>query len=274
MKLYTSLDASRSFAVRDDRELQPGDSVVRRLMAARAPAGPPRLHQVFRVEDIGRRRDLHIHALVRAALQGVEIDNTGMSGARAEIVDAVLNRTKPAIKDDVKAFLEVVPSAQIAGEQDAVMSDLMNYAGWVNNSLGFAWPKHISWKTTSEPDWRGQNHHVWPQWMGGIDVDTLSVIARFHQQGLHTTDYEPAVGRNLKAKHTWVDRTNGKRTTEEYGKLSRLRQEKFVDDAARELNAMYERFQDDFVRRGDFAAPAAAIINSVDPEELVGGKAP
>ena len=33
MKLYTSLDASRFFALPDDCALPPGDSVVRRLMA-------------------------------------------------------------------------------------------------------------------------------------------------------------------------------------------------------------------------------------------------
>ena len=203
---------------------------------------------------------------------GVDIDDTGMGGAREKIIDAVLTRDKTTVTDEVKTFLKNVPSAQITGEQNAQMSDLMDYAGWVNNLLGYAWPKHISWKTTNEPDWRGQNHHVWPQFLGGVDVPTLSVVQRFHQSGLHTTDYEPTAARNLKAEYPWVDRNNGKATTDAYSLLTREDQEEFVDDAAAELNDVYDRFQTDWVRRGNFEGPAGAIIDTVDPADLVGGK--
>jgi hypothetical protein len=113
---------------------------------------------------------------------------------------------------------------------------------------------------------------VWPQFLGGVDVPTLSVVQRFHQSGLHTTDYEPTAARNLKAEYPWVDRNNGKATTDAYSLLTREDQEEFVDDAAAELNDVYDRFQTDWVRRGNFEGPAGAIIDTVDPADLVGGK--
>ena len=79
----------------------------------------------------------------------------------------------------VSRFLNGLASSSISGEETATAS-YAEKGKWDGTLLDYAFPKHISWKTSGGTSFQSHAHHVWPRYLGGVGVSTLQV-----RQGLH-----------------------------------------------------------------------------------------
>lgn len=174
----------------------------------------------------------------------------------------------------VKAWLKVLPSGQISDEETGrvdTTSGRWDTSGERHRPKGlfFCWPKHLQWKGEAPKNgYKPHNHHVWPQWIGGKQSETLPMSAYFHNSLFHTGAFETKLAERIAARDKKY--RDLRRTADSaQGLYERLEEQgtarEFLKVSFEELRLLYQEFAEAHVTIGrpEFLVQVEQILAQV-----------